>query len=245
MMAKLILSIDSVVIREHTLTKERTTLGRKGANDVQIDNLAVSGEHAVIFTLLNDSFIEDLNSTNGTLVNGKPIRRHLLRDGDVIALGKHRLKFVNEAPAADVVRDYERTMVVRRPRVAESRGAAVSSAAVLAPESDSLAELNRPVPVAVRPAVSSAGVPPLAEIQVLSGAGAGRALELAKNLTTIGKVGGDVAVITRRPNGYFLAPVEGQAPLVNGHRLEAQAQSLNDHDIIELAGVKLEFYLKR
>lgn len=234
-MAKLILSIDGVVIREHALDKDRTTLGRKTGNDVQIDNLAVSGEHAVIFTLLNDSFIEDLNSTNGTLVNGKPVRRHLLQNGDVIALGKHRLKYVNDGPAPDIVRDYERTMVVRGPQAGAAEAAAVPSA-------PSAAASPR---VADRPSDTLESTPPLAEIQVLNGPAAGRTLELAKKLTTVGKAGGDVAVITRRPGGYFLAPVEGQTPLVNGRRLDTQAYSLNDHDIIELAGVKLEFYLRR
>ena len=78
-MAKLILSMDGLVLKEIPLTKERTTIGRKPHNDIQIDNLAVSGEHAAIITILNDSFIEDLGSTNGTMVNGKPIKKHFLR----------------------------------------------------------------------------------------------------------------------------------------------------------------------
>jgi pSer/pThr/pTyr-binding forkhead associated (FHA) protein len=242
-MAKLILTIDDVVVREHALTKERTTLGRKSANDIQIDNLAVSGEHAVIFTLLNDSFIEDLSSTNGTLVNGKPIRRHMLQNGDVIALGKHRLQFVSEAPPSDIVRDYERTMVVRGVRKENAKpDLAIHSASTYATETDSDDHVERP---SARAAGASAGKMPLAEVQILNGAGAGRTLELTKRITTIGKAGGDIAVVARRSNGYFLAAVEGAMPLVNGRRLNAQAQLLNDHDIMELAGVKLEFYLKR
>src|SRR5512132_398297 len=114
-MAKLILSMDGLVLKEIPLTKERTTLGRKPHNDIQIDNLAVSGEHAVIVTILNDSFLEDLGSTNGTVVNGNPIKKHFLQNNDVIELGKYKLKFVGEAaPAATGEKaDFEKTMVLR------------------------------------------------------------------------------------------------------------------------------------
>ena len=125
-MAKLILSVDGTVLKEITLSKERTTLGRKPHNDIPVDNLAVSGEHAAIITILNDSFIEDLNSTNGTLVNGKPIKKHFLQNNDVIEIGKHKLKYFNDAPVAASAGDFERTMIIRRP-------AASAPAAVVAP----------------------------------------------------------------------------------------------------------------
>ena len=86
----------------------------------------------------------------------------------------------------------------------------------------------------------------LGVIQVLSGANAGRELQLTKSLTTLGKPGRQVAVITRRPHGYFITHVEGASfPLVNGQAIDAQARLLHDHDIIELAGVKMEFFLQR
>src|SRR5882724_4305266 len=113
-MAKLILSMDGLVLKEIPLSKERTTIGRKPHNDIQIDNLAVSGEHAVIVTILNDSFLEDLGSTNGTVVNGNAIKKHFLQNNDVIELGKYKLKFVGEAaPAAGEKADFEKTMVLR------------------------------------------------------------------------------------------------------------------------------------
>src|SRR5579859_7211687 len=115
-MAKLILSMDGLVLKEIPLTKERTTIGRKAHNDIQIDNLAVSGEHAVIVTILKDSFMEDLGSTNGTVVNGNPIKKHFLQNNDVVELGKYKLKFVAEAaPAAAGAEkaDFEKTMVLR------------------------------------------------------------------------------------------------------------------------------------
>ncbi|MGH6628945.1 MAG: FHA domain-containing protein, partial [Burkholderiales bacterium] len=111
-MAKLILSLDGQVIKEFTLTKERSTIGRKPHNDVQIDNLAVSGEHAIIMTILKDSFLEDLGSTNGTLVNGQPVKKHFLQNNDIIEIGKYKLKYVNEAPASMSQVEFEKTMVL-------------------------------------------------------------------------------------------------------------------------------------
>src|ERR1700741_2262155 len=121
-MAKLILSLEGSVIREIPLDKDRITIGRKPQNDIPIENLAVSGEHACIVTILNDSFLEDLGSTNGTLVNGNQVKKHILQNNDVIEIGKYKMKYVVEAassaggghaPAAD---DFEKTMVMRAPR---------------------------------------------------------------------------------------------------------------------------------
>ena len=117
------------------MTKERTTIGRKPHNDIQIDNLAVSGEHAVIVTILNDSFLEDLGSTNGTVVNGNPIKKHFLQNNDVIELGKYKLKFIGDAapvPAGDKA-DFEKTMVLRptpKPTAAAATAAVGVQAAV-------------------------------------------------------------------------------------------------------------------
>ena len=121
-MAKLILSLDGQLIKEFTLSKERTTIGRKPHNDIQIDNLAVSGEHAIIMTILNDSFLEDLGSTNGTLVNGQPVKKHFLQSSDTVEIGKYKLKYMNEAPASLSQAEFEKTMVLeRRPPPRQSR----------------------------------------------------------------------------------------------------------------------------
>ena len=112
-MAKLILSMDGLVLKEILLNKERMTIGRKANNDIQIDNLAISGEHAAVVTILNDSFLEDLNSTNGTLVNGQPAKKHFLKNGDVIELGKYKLKYVSEQVQQAESADFEKTMVLR------------------------------------------------------------------------------------------------------------------------------------
>ena len=259
-MAKLILSLEGSVIREVTLDKERVTIGRRPQNDVQIENLAVSGEHACIVTILNDSFLEDLGSTNGTLVNGNPIKKHILQNNDVVEIGKYKLKYVGDQPAAGhaSVQDFEKTMVMRSPRAAAPRafgdtqgvGVSATQAGRPSPAAPVLTSTN---PSARAPAAAPAVAPRpaahdqmLAAIQILTGPGAGKEMELTKNLTTLGRPGVQVAVITRRPQGYFITHVEGTVfPVVNGKVLETQAHPLHDHDVIELAGVKMEFFLKR
>ena len=234
-MAKLILSMDGLVLKEISLSKERTSIGRKPHNDIQIDNLAVSGEHAVIVTILNDSFLEDLGSTNGTLVNGAPIKKHFLQPNDVIELGKYKLKYINEAPKAAAAADFEKTMVLRPGMMPKQAPAAAAPAMATAA-----------MPAAAAPAAPPAAAPAKqGAIQLLSGANAGKELLLTKALTTLGKPGVQVAVITRRPQGYFITHVEGaNFPVVNGKTLDAQAHPLNDHDVIEIAGTKMEFFYK-
>ena len=256
-MAKLIVSLEGSVIREVTLDKERMTIGRKAQNDIQIENLAVSGEHACIVTILNDSFLEDLGSTNGTLVNGNAIKKHILQNNDVIEIGKYKLKYIGEAPAAGQtpMEDFEKTMVMRAPKAAAPRafgdtqgvqtqgGMATANPPSLGGMATAAPPTPRPTPAAAAPAPAPQS---LAAIQILSGPGVGKELELVKNLTTLGKPGVQVAVITRRPQGYFITHVEGGSfPVVNGKTLDAQAHPLGDHDVIELAGVKMEFFIKK
>src|SRR6266446_5875153 len=253
-MAKLILSMDNLVLKEIALTKERTTIGRKPHNDIQIDNLAVSGEHAVIVTILQDSFLEDLGSTNGTVVNGQPIKKHFLQNSDIIELGKYKLKYVNEAVAGQAkAADFEKTMVLRPGSVKTATAAAAAPAAAAVPVAAAAGAKHFSDTVAAQSATGAPVAPPKpaaapqknAALQLLSGANAGKELDLTKPLTTLGKPGVQVAVITRRPQGFFITHVEGASfPVVNGKTLDAQAHSLNDHDVIELAGVKMEFFLK-
>ena len=271
-MAKLILSMDGLVLKEIPLSKERTTIGRKAHNDIQIDNLAVSGEHAVIVTILNDSFMEDLGSTNGTLVNGNPVKKHFLQNNDVIELGKYKLKFIQEAGAqpAAAAADFEKTMVLRpsamkaaaeQAKAAGGIGAQAAQAARqaalqsvgIAAQAAGIAE--KPAVPAAAPAAAPSAAPapaapprpsqPLGAIQLLSGGNAGKELELAKPLTTLGKPGVQVAVLTRRPQGYFITHVEGvQHPTVNGQAIGSAPHALKDHDLVEIAGIKMEFFLK-
>jgi hypothetical protein len=279
-MAKLILSLDGQLIKEFTLSKERTTIGRKPHNDIQIDNLAVSGEHAIIMTILNDSFLEDLGSTNGTLVNGQPVKKHFLQSSDTVEIGKYKLKYMNEVPASMSQAEFEKTMVLRAPAAAAPKQevrsptdtqtnlqatpnlndtaanvqAVPGGAAAAAPTTTTTAPAPanapaKPAAAPVAPAQPSPAAGATAQgigtIQILSGPNAGKELPLSKPLTTLGKPGVQVAVIAKRPQGHFITHVEGaNFPVVNGKTLDAQAHQLGDHDIIELAGVKMEFFLK-
>lgn len=221
-MGKLVVSLDGVVIKEVQITKDKTTLGRRPYNDIVIDNLAVSGEHAVLQMVGADVFIEDLNSTNGTYINGKAIKKQLLAHNDTVEIGKYKIKYLVEEG-----NEYEKTMIVRP----GTSGAAVSP---------SYAQ-TAPAPVSsfgnLGPASSGT-----ASIKVLNGAAAGREVTLTKVVTTVGKPGVQVASITKRPGGYVLAHVEGGSrPTVNGVPLVGDSVPLKNGDVIELAGTQMQF----
>jgi pSer/pThr/pTyr-binding forkhead associated (FHA) protein len=229
-MARLILSLDGTVPAAYNMNKERYTIGRLPDNDIRIDNPAVSGHHSLIINILNDSFLEDLNSTNGTYVNGKLIKKHALQHGDVITAGHHQLRFVEDDEAQQD--EFEKTMVIQpSARPVERIRAAVTD----------------PATTGARRTLGN-GTPAIkkAKLQVLSGAFAGRELELTKALTTLGRPGVQVAAITRRAEGYFIVHVDSEGeenfPLVNGAKIGAQARKLSDNDVIQLAGVKMGFF---
>jgi len=234
--------MNGAVQGEFELSKERMSIGRKADNDIPIDNLAVSGKHALVVTILDDSFLEDLGSTNGTYVNGKLIKKHALKDGDVISIGKHEMKYVNEHATADD-EDFEKTMIIRP----GSASAAVAAAKAAEAAGAAAAPAAAPAPSAA-PAAGS-GMP-LGRLHVLNGPIAGKQLELTKALVTLGKPGVQVAVISRRPQGYFLTHIEGDGkndnfPVVNGKPIGPQAYTIQNGDVIELAGIKMEFTVNR
>ena len=230
-MARLVLSLDDQMLAEYNMSKERYTVGRLPDNDIRIDNPAVRGHHALIINILNDSFLEDLNSTNGTYVNGKLIKKHALQHGDVITVGHHALRFV-DGETEEPQDEFERTMVIG-PREAERLKAQQAA--------DAKAVAAEPVATA-----TATGVALKARLQVLSGQFAGRELELVKTLTTLGRPGVQVAAITKRADGYYNVHVEsgqsGNFPVVNGETIGPQAHQLSDNDVIELAGVKMGFF---
>ena len=221
-MPKMIVSIDGVVIKEVQLTKDRTTLGRRPYNDIVIDNLAVSGEHAVLQMTASEVYLEDLNSTNGTYVNGKAAKKQSLQNGDVVEVGKYKIKFVNEATE----QGFEKTMMVR-PSVAAALAAAHQAPMQrppIAPPESGFASLSR------------------ASIKVLSGAASGREVPLTKVVTTIGKPGVAVAAITKRNHAFVVHHVEGAGnPTLNGAPIGVDPVSLKNGDLIELAGTQMQF----
>ncbi len=240
MVAKLVMTSNSGEQEEIPLTTESTTIGRKPSNDIHIDNLSVSGKHAQVITILEDSFLEDLGSTNGTYVNGKLIKKHALEHGDKITLGKYQIIYESSSGEAD--QDFEQTMIIR-PGEAGMPEEAGSKEIEKSVQKISAAIASETVSTS-----NAATDNKTACLQLLSGANAGKELVLKKALTTIGQPGVQVAAITRRPQGFFLIHVDGGpnniVPKVAGNPIGSNAHKLNDHDIIEVAGVKMEFYTK-
>jgi len=232
-MARLILNLDGHTLAEYNMTKERYTVGRLPDNDVRIDNPAVSGHHSLIINILNDSFIEDLNSTNGTYVNGKLIKKHALQHGDKVTIGHHQIRFAEQQAEESEQDEFEKTMVIN-PRSQDEEALEQAQQAVddETPTKDGAAAGN--------------GELMTARLQVLTGEFSGREVNLTKSLTTLGRPDGHVVAITRRPNGYYIVRVSGKTsadePQVNGMSLGATALLLQDSDVLELGGIKLGFF---
>ena len=229
-MGNITVSLDNTVLHELPLSKERITLGRHQHNDVVLDMRAVSAEHAAIVTILHNSFIEDLDSTNGTQVNGQAVRKHYLQHGDVIQIGKYSIAYSSEGhpvhadPSTLVGNDF--------------------------PDTESLVEPPNPIAAEQRGMTAIAavvgGVPqPMPVIKVVTGPAAGKEMILTKSLTTIGRPGVQVAVITRRPQGFLITHVEGDTyPLINGTSIGANAHPLVSGSRVNLSGTELEFLLR-
>jgi pSer/pThr/pTyr-binding forkhead associated (FHA) protein len=226
-MPKMIVSIDEVVIKEVQITKDKTTLGRRPYNDIVIDNLAVSGEHAVILMNGSEVVLEDLNSTNGTYVNGKAIKKQALQSGDSIDVGKYKIKFIGDVSSTS----FDKTMVVQPGQMPGASPAPVRAPAAAAPAA---------APAASAP--ESLATVKAASIKVLTGAAAGREVPLTKVVTTIGKPAVAVAAITKRHHGFVVHHVEGGgSPTLNGQTITSDPVPLKHGDVIELAGTQMQF----
>lgn len=237
-MARLILSMNGQNMAEYNMSKERYTIGRLPDNDVRIDNPTVSGHHSLIINILNDSFLEDLNSTNGTYVNGKLIKKHALQHGDVVTVGKHQLRYVDAVSEEEEEDDeFARTMVIDSSDVAARVNEGNGSEAVAEPAAREAETIG---------ADTGAQPVPVAKIQVLNGTFAGREVLLNKAVTTLGRPSAQVIAITRRAEGYSIVKVENEEgrepPTVNGNPLEDQALSLSDNDVIQIIGIKMGFF---
>ncbi|QLI80227.1 FHA domain-containing protein [Chitinibacter fontanus] len=222
-MAKLFLSLDGNPVKEFRLTRARTSIGRRPNNDIQIDNLAVSGQHAVVEVVGQIYFVEDLGSTNGTLLNGEKITRHPLKSGDELTIGKYSITFWREPAVAAKQEEFEKTMVMQAPAVP------VAS-------------------MATKPVKSAKPMPenaPVAVIRVLTGNNAGREMVLNKNVTSLGKAGLQVVAFTKRGNDFYITHVEGeQRPLVNSREISEKPQLLMEEDLIEVMGIRMAFFFR-
>ena len=231
-MSKLTVTDANGATKEVPLNKERVTIGRAPDNDIPFPgDKAVSRHHAVVITILQDSFLEDLDSTNGTQVNGKQVAKHPLSNGDVIMIGRNSLKYQGEAGGEED--DFEKTMIIRPGQMGAAFDANANKAATVG---------GAPAPAAPPP------TPMVGKLKVASGPNAGKELVLTKDLTTLGRPGDQVAAITRRADGYYIVHVGGQGggtkrPVVNGREIDIQAVKLSANDTIELAGTKMNFLM--
>lgn len=235
-MATIQLSLNGKIIEDFPLTKENTTIGRKSDNDIILDNLAVSSHHAKISSILNDFFVEDTGSTNGTFLNNTLIKKQALNHGDAIKIGKHELRYLAEN--SDGSNGFDKTTII-------------NPSAEGMPENEGNQDIDRSVNQLAQEIASTDSGNELstgnAKIRLLNGANSGKELPLTKTLTTLGKPGLQVAAITRRPTGYFLIHVDGSEsagrPKVNNAEIDQQAHALSNNDEIEVAGVKMTFFI--
>ena len=229
-MGKISVSTGGSVMQSLVLHKERVTLGRRSHNDIVLDMRAVSAEHAAIVTILQNSFVEDLDSTNGTRVNGQVIRKHYLQNGDVISIGKYEISYSSEGVAA----------YTPPPITIENDF----------PDTESMIDSVGLLAVKERGQTAIAGVidgvpQPMPVIKIITGPSAGKEMVLTKSLTTIGRPGVQVAVITRRPQGFLITHVEGDKyPLVTGVSIGTSTHALLAGNKIDLSGTELEFSLR-
>ena len=225
-MPKMIVSIDGVVIKEIQLTKDRTSLGRRPYNDIVIDNLAVSGEHAVVQMLGEEVHLEDMNSTNGTYVNGIAVKKKLLQNADVIDVGRYKIKYLAEGVNAGV-----------------ANGGGIDNPSFDNDNMDGNASATAPMQsMSVSSDFQEGNASARNCIRVMSGAAAGREVTLVKVVTTLGKPGIAVASITKRAQGFVLAYVEGSSkPILNGNPIGSEPVLLKHGDLMELAGTQMQF----
>ncbi|MDH5649230.1 MAG: FHA domain-containing protein [Gammaproteobacteria bacterium] len=230
-MAKLILKFNNEIIDHIDLAQGDMKIGRKPSCEIFVDNLAVSGEHANIFTIGDDSFVQDLGSTNGTFVNNKKITKHHLRNGDVITIGKHSMVFFAEAASQEEnTEDFAKTVIISPSSKPESTN------------TESMAIANETLSMqADKPKTNRIGA-----IFVLSGPNSGKRIELSKTVTNLGKTGKVAGSIVRTASAYKLSAGDtGETPKLNGRALDrGSEQVLKNGDIIEVTGTRLQFYFK-
>lgn len=241
-MSKLKISFEGRSLGEIPLDKERVSIGRHPDNDIILkDDRAISGHHAVIITIMTDSFLEDMDSTNGTMVNGRQVSKHPLSNGDLVQIGQHHLKY--EGQVSNYDEDFEKTMILKPSEIIAATSAAAAKQAPATPPAAS----GGAAPAAAAAAPAPSARPMLGRVRVENGPNAGKELNLTKALTTLGKPGVQVAAITRRADGYYIVHVgpagSSNRPKVNAQMISAQAHKLKADDLVEIAGTQMKFQL--
>jgi hypothetical protein len=227
-MAKLIVSQNGEVIENRFLNEHSFTIGSQAGSDLCLTVPGVSRSHARINSVGNDDILDDLGSTNGTLVNGQPITRHILKNDDVIEIANVQIRYRNHK-AIDGP-SFDRTMIIQASALGGDAPAQAVGAYALATEK--------------KERRFGAGAH-MGLIRPLSASRPGKDVELSRVLHTIGTPGKQLAVINARPHGYFITHVEGKKPpRVNGKSIGLQPRLLTPNDVIVIGDKKLLFLLK-
>jgi pSer/pThr/pTyr-binding forkhead associated (FHA) protein len=224
--AKLLIRLYGQGSRSIDLITDSFTIGRKGDNDLSIDDPTVSSRHAKIVRVQSVYFLEDLKSTNGTAVNGKPVDRAQLHDADVITIGKHRLVFQDNPPSASAAvspsaeLDLDQTMAISEKHLSSAPSS--TAKVVITSGKTDRSEYH------------------LTKSSSLIGSQEGAVIHLTGWFAP-----NAAALITSRGGGFTISPSEGSKRLlVNGAAVGAP-QQLKDGDMIEVAGVSMTFYVVR
>lgn len=219
-MPKLIMTLDGAILREYHIDKDSISIGRKHGNDIQLNDLTVSGRHSLITVMGDNTYVDDLGSTNGTLLNGARVAKSLLKHGDLIQVGNYQFTYFE-----DEQEEYEPTMFLR------------------AEIEDTQIMQSNPVKA------SDPKGEPLAAVKILNGPLQGKVLELRKPFNTLGFNGIKMAMIARTINGYTISTIHSSklrrandTPSINGKMLSTETQPLHSNDIVELAGTQMQFF---
>jgi pSer/pThr/pTyr-binding forkhead associated (FHA) protein len=233
-MAKLIIKFNDVVIDQVVIRAGDMNIGRRPGSDILLDNLAVSGSHATLFTIGEDTFVQDLNSTNGTFVNNKRIAKHHLENGDTITIGSHTLTYVNENAAAKASPNLAKTVIINPQKQEE-----------MLADAGKVAPAPTPAPPPAKAAPAAAEPVRVGALFILGGANSGKRIDLTMPVTNLGRAGRRAGVISRAGNRYMLLPGdEGQTPRLNGVKVGTAGEELRHGDIIEVADSRMRFHLQ-
>lgn len=214
-LGKLVIMKDMSVVGEVQLGARKIFIGRSAASNVQLNDIAVSRRHACLTRVYDDYFVEDLQSTNGTFLNHSPVSKHMLKHGDVLRIGSFSLRLVKYDVAA------------QRKSPGPDRGQDVAPQAGKGLKPGGL---DRP------------SAPKAAQLRFIRGPKKGQIEQLGQSLFTIGKPGGVLAAIARRPQGYFLLHISGSShPRVNDREINtSKGVLLNEGDVLEVGDVCAE-----
>lgn len=220
-MAKVVLSNDGALVTQRFLDEEPVSIGRAPGSDIVVDDPGVAELHASICVVGNDYILEGRGAGEGVAVNGTLLARRILQHGDVVELGRFSLKFIDTKASSEI--DLERTMLI------PGLGRVVTG-------EESTQDLQIPSSRASRTRF------PEARVEWIEGPRRGAVRVLDRVIATFGTPGSGVAVVTRRPHGYFVTWVEGDAyPKVNGESIGREPRALASGDTIDVPGERLRF----